>query len=161
MNVTCSSVKSKIQMFCYFLLNSNMYYWMPAIGEWGKKWKLSEWWYREECKGQWGGRGMNAGHSWVGKEWKSSEWWYREKCKGNREGKRYDEQGGVPYIGHTEGIWMRGRRARKGACIGVTEGTQGEVHTRGKCEEGGAGLYKKQMHMYPPMVILSKDGLCQ
>ncbi len=26
--------------------------------------------------------------------------------------------------------------------------------TRGKCEEGGAGLYKKQMDKYPPMVIL-------
>ncbi len=24
----------------------------------------------------------------------------------------------------------------EGVCIGVTEGTQGEVHTRGKCEEG-------------------------
>ncbi len=42
----------------------------------------------------------------------------------------------------------------EGVCIGVTEGTQGEVHTRGKCEEGGAGLHKKQMHKYPPMVIL-------
>jgi len=28
---------------------------MLAIAEWGKKRKLSEWWYREECKGQWGG----------------------------------------------------------------------------------------------------------
>ncbi len=56
---------------------------------------------------------------------------------------------------------MRGRRARRGYGIGVTEGTQGKMHTRGKCEEGG--LYKMQMHKYTPivrMVILSKDGLC-
>ena len=45
---------------------------------------------------------------------------------------------------------MRGRRARRGYGIGVTEGTQGKMHTRGKCEEGG--LYKMQMHKYTPIV---------
>ena len=38
----------------------------------------------------------------------------------------------------------------EGVCIGVTEGTQGKMHTRGKCEEGG--LYKMQMHKYTPIV---------
>ncbi len=44
-----------------------------------------------------------------------------------------------------------GEEGKKGVCIG------GQREHRERCTQGGnvrKGLYKKQMHKYPPMVIL-------